>query len=196
MKKKSRDTDQQLLKSLRKGDLFAFDQLFAKYSKKLYYFAKGYLDSKEDAEGLVQEVFIKIWEKRKELKEHLSFNAYLYTITFNAIRKFFRKKAREKKYLESYLENFDGTHNEPAMDIEYKSLRELADKAIEKLPKRRKEIFILSRNEGLSNEEIASRLHISKNTVENQMTQALKFLREQLGKETILSILFYYLFIY
>ena len=75
------NTDQKLVESLKKGDWFAFDQLFAKYSKKLYYFAKNYLDSKEDAEGLVQEVFLKIWEKRKELKEHLSFNAYIYTIT-------------------------------------------------------------------------------------------------------------------
>ncbi|MEN8228870.1 MAG: sigma factor [Bacteroidota bacterium] len=65
MIKENRNTDQQLVKSLKKGDLFAFDQLFTKYSKKLYNFAKGYLDSKEDAEGLVQDVFLKIWEKRK-----------------------------------------------------------------------------------------------------------------------------------
>ncbi len=189
------NTDQKLVESLKKGDWFAFDQLFAKYSKKLYYFAKNYLDSKEDAEGLVQEVFLKIWEKRKELKEHLSFNAYIYTITYNAIRKHFRKKTREKKYLDSYLENFDETHNNTAMDIEYNNLRELANKAIEKLPEKRKMVFLLSRQEGFTNEEIANRLRISKNTVENQMTQALKFLKEQLGKETVFSILFYYLFI-
>ena len=196
MSKKNRNTDRQLVESLKKGDLFAFDQLFSKYSKKLYYFANGYLGSKEDTEGLVQEVFLKIWEKKKELKEHLSFNAFLYTITFNAIRKYFRKKAREKKYLDNYLENFDDTDNETVMDIEYNNLRELADKAIEKLPEKRKMIFLLSRHEGFTNEEIANRLQISKKTVENQMTQALKFLREQLGKETMLSILFYYLFIF
>ncbi len=196
MSEKANHTDRQLVESLKKGDLFAYDQLFAKYSKKLYYFAKSYLDSKEDAEGLVQEVFLKIWEKRKELKEHLSFNAYLYTVTYNAIRKYFRKKTREKKYLDNYFENFNETHNETVMDIEYNNLRELADKAIEKLPKKRKVIFLLSRNEGFTNEEIANHLHISKNTVENQMTQALRLLRQQLGKETILSILFYYLFIF
>ncbi len=92
-----KNADYELVKSLKKGDLFAFDQLFSKYSKKLYYFAKGYLGSKEDAEGLVQEVFLLVWDKRKELKEHLSFNAFLYTVTYNAIRKYFRKKAREKK---------------------------------------------------------------------------------------------------
>ena len=196
MSEETKNSDRLLVESLKKGDFSAFDQLFLKYSKKLYYFARSYLDSNEDAEGLVQEVFLKIWEKRKELKEHLSFNAYIYTVTFNAIRKYFRKKTREKKYYDSYLENFDGTHNETAMDIEYNNLRELADKATEELPEKRKAIFLLSRHEGLTNEEIASRLHISKNTVENQMTQALKFLREKLGQETILSILFYYLFIF
>ena len=196
MSDKDSNTDQRLVESLKKGDLFAFDQLFEKYSKKLYYFAKGYLDSKEDAEGLVQEVFLKIWEKRKELKEHLSFNAFLYTVTFNAIRKYFRKKTRERKYLDYYLENYDETHNETVVNIEYHNLRELADKAIEKLPEKRKMIYLLNRHEGFTNEEIANRLKISKKTVENQMTHALKFLREKLGKETMLSILFYYLFIF
>ena len=87
----------ELVKQLRKGDLAAFDSLFNTYNKKLFYFAKGYLKSTEDAEGLVQEVFIKIWENRSTLKEHLSFNSYLYTITYNSILKFFRKKGREKK---------------------------------------------------------------------------------------------------
>jgi RNA polymerase sigma-70 factor (ECF subfamily) len=191
-----KNTDYKLVKSLKKGDLFAFDQLFSKYSKKLYYFAKGYLGSKEDAEGLVQEVFLLVWNKRKELKEHLSFNAFLYTVTYNAIRKYFRKKARAKKYLDNFLEDYDGKHNKTIADIEYNNLQELANKAIEKLPEKRKLIFKLSRHEGLSNMEIAKRLDISKKTVENQIHSALKFLREQFGKETLFTLLFYYLFIF
>ena len=190
------NADYKLVKSLKKGDLYAFDQLFSKYSKRLYYFAKGYLGSKEDAEGLVQEVFLLVWDKRKELKEHLSFNAFLYTVTYNAIRKYFRKKAREKKYLDKFLEDYDGKHNKTVTDIEYNNLLELANKAIEKLPEKRKLIFQLSRHEGLTNLEIARRLNISKKTVENQIHSALKFLRKQFGKETLLTLLFYYLFIF
>ncbi len=190
------NADYKLVKSLKKGDLFAFDKLFSKYSKKLYYFAKGYLGSKEDAEGLVQEVFLMVWDKRKELKEHLSFNAFLYTVTYNAIRKYFRKKAREKKHLDKFLEDYDGTHNKMVTDIEYNNLLELANKAIEKLPEKRKIVFQLSRHKGLSNMEIAKRLDISKKTVENQIHSALKFLREQFGKETLFTLLFYYLFIF
>jgi len=63
------NTDTKLVESLKKGDLKAFNDLFAKYYKKLYYFAKGYLHSKEDAEGLVQEIFIKVWENRNDLKK-------------------------------------------------------------------------------------------------------------------------------
>ena len=190
------NADYRLVKSLKKGDLFAFDQLFSKYSKKLYYFAKSYLNSKEDAEELVQEVFLLVWRKRKELKEHLSFNAFLYTVTYNAIRKYFRKKAREKKYLDKFLEDYDGEYNKTVTDIEYNNLLELANKVIEKLPEKRKLIFQLSRHKGLTNMEIAKRLDISKKTVENQIHSALKFLREQFGKETLLTLLFYYLFIF
>ena len=191
-----KNADYKLVKSLKKGDLFAFDQLFSKYSKKLYYFAKGYLGSKEDTEGLVQEVFLLVWDKRKELKEHLSFNAFLYTVTYNAIRKYFRKKARAKKYLDKFLEDYDGKHNKLVADIECNNLLELANKAIEKLPEKRKLIFQLSRHKDLTNMEIARKLNISKKTVENQIHTALKFLRERFGKESIFTLLFYYLFIF
>ena len=66
-----KNVDYELVRSLKRGDLFAFDKLYSKYIKKLYYFAKGYLGSKEDAEGLVQEVFLLVWNKRKKLKEDL-----------------------------------------------------------------------------------------------------------------------------
>jgi len=191
-----KNADYELVKSLKKGDLFAFDKLYSKYSKKLYYFAKGYLGSKEDAEGLVQQVFLLIWSKRKELKEDFSFNAFIFTVTYNAIRKYFRKKARQKKYIDKFLEDYDGQYNKTVADIEYHNLQELAKIEVEKLSEKRKLIFELSRNEGLSNVEISKRLDISKKTVENQIHSALKFLREQFEKETLLTLLLYWLFIF
>lgn len=189
------NSDQKLVKSLQKGDIKAFDELFIKYNKKLYYFAKGYLGSNEDAEGLVQEVFIKIWEKREDLKEYMSFNSYIFTITYKSILKHFRSKGREKKYMDQFLSEFIDASNETSGEIEYNNLLELANKAIEKLPEKRKQVFRLSRYEGLTNLEIAKQLNISKRTVENHIHQALKFLREQFGKETMLTILFFSLFI-
>ena len=195
MIEKQINMDTQLVRALKKGDLNAFDQLFVKYNKKLYYFAKGYLGSAEDAEGLVQEVFIKIWEKREDLKEYLSFNSYIFTITYKAILKYFRSKSREKKYMDQFLSGFIDENNETSGEIEYNNLLELANNAIEKLPEKRKLVFKLSRHEGFTNLEISKQLRISKRTVENHIQQALKFLREQLGKETLLTILFFALFV-
>ena len=88
----------------------------------------------------------------------------------------------------------DETH-ETSKQAEYDSLLELAEQAIEKLPDKRKLVFKLSRYDGLSNKEIAGQLHLSKRTIENHIQQALKSLREQLGKELLFAILFYLLLI-
>ena len=88
----SNHNESQLVKSLSKGEIFAFNALYHEYSNRLYRFALGYLKSEEEAEELVQEVFFKIWEKRKELKEDLSFKSFLFTLAFNLIRKHFRTK--------------------------------------------------------------------------------------------------------
>ena len=98
MKGNPANIDAKLVESLKKGDVNAFNDLFAKYNKRLNYFAKGYLHSKEDTEGLVQEVFIKVWENPKELKQDLSFSAFLFTIAYNAILNHYKKKSREKKF--------------------------------------------------------------------------------------------------
>ncbi len=195
LSEKNKNTDQLLVKALRKGDFKAFETLFFKYNKKLYYFAKGHLGSREDAEGLVQEVFIKIWEKREDLNEYLSFNSYIFTITFKAILKHFRTKSREKKYMDQFFSDFIDESNETSVEVEYNNLLELANKAIEKLPEKRKLVYILSRKKGFTNQEIAEQLNISKRTVETHLQHALKFLREKLDKNSLFFLLFFYLFI-
>lgn len=195
MPEKNIHIDQPLVKALKKGDLNAFEELFFKYNKKLYYFAKGYLGSNEDAEGLVQEVFIKIWEKREDIKEYLSFNSYIFTITYKAILKHFRTKSREKKYLDQFLSDFRDESNETSIRVEYNNLLELANIAIEKLPAKRKLVYKLSRMEGLTNQEISQQLQISKRTVETHIQHALKFLRETINKDSLSVLLFFCLFI-
>lgn len=195
MRENAKNGDVEYVKALRKGDLNAFNKLFEKYNKKLYYFAKGYLRSAEDAEGLVQEVFIKIWESRANLKDHLSFNAFLFTITYNAVLKHFRKAGRERKHLEQALLYKEDFSDETSAPVEYSELLERTNSAIDKIPEKRREVFKLSRQSGLSNAEIAEQLQISKKTVENQLYQSLKFLREELKDESLLIILFFALFL-
>src|SRR5665647_947302 len=93
--------ESQLVHNLSKGNLLAFNTLYKNYSGRLYRFALGYLKSEDEAEELVQEVFTIIWEKRKDLKEELSFKSFLFTIAFNIIRKHFRTKVYLSEYLKT-----------------------------------------------------------------------------------------------
>jgi len=93
--------DQQLVQLLQKGNVAAFDSLFEVYSQRLFGFAFKYFKNETDAEELVQEVFVKVWENRQTLKSELSFRSYLFTIALNQIRKHFNKKATSLRYLES-----------------------------------------------------------------------------------------------
>ena len=188
-------SERRLLAKLKKGSLIAFDGLFDHYSNRLFYFAYGYLKSEADAEEIVQEVFMKVWERRTFIKEELSFKSYLFTIAYNAIQKQFIKRNYQREYCNSLLLSADETDNITVEGINYNSLKELVDSLVNQLPPRRKEVYIKSRNEGLSTKEIAQEMNISIKTVENQLTQALKFLKENLAHENLYGVLFFALFL-
>ena len=180
MKKLTIKNESLLVRNLSKGNILAFNTLYNEYSGRLYYFALRYLKTEALAEELVQEVFTKIWERRADLKEELSFKSFLFTIAFNIIKKYFRTKA----YLSEYLKT--GISTNPDMqttqEITYNSLYQNITELVNQLPDRRKEIFIKSRFEGCSIKEIAVELKISHKTVENQLTEALKFIRTNLRR--------------
>ncbi len=180
---------------LKKGSFSAFDHLFSVYRERLYTFAIGYLKVEEDAKELVQEVFVKVWENRHKLDEDRSFNSYLFTIAKNTILNYFRKKANEQNYLD-YIKEHTGLSVSPIEEkIEFSELQKEAHNLIGQLTPRQREIYRLSREKGLSNEEIARVLHISKKTVENQITLVMKYLREKLGQGSLIVLLFIILFL-
>lgn len=188
----SEPIESELVKALSKGEIKAFNELFQIYGNRIFRFALGYLKSEPDAEELVQDVFMKIWEKRSELKENLSFKAYIFTIAFNIIRKHFVKKALTTKYFEQQvIEDIDLT---TIQNIDFQSTKKAIDHLVDQLPPRRKEVFIKSRYEGCSIKEIAEELGTSPKTVENQLGEALKFIREHLCKDDLAGILFFMLF--
>ena len=192
MKHKTVENESLLVKSLSKGNLLAFNTLFREYGSRLYRFANGYLKSDAESEELVQEVFTIIWEKREGLKSGLSFKSYLFTIAFNIIRKHFRTKAYLSEYLKSGISS--DMDMQTSEKINYDSLHKYITELVNQLPARRKEIFIKSRFEGMSVKEIAEELKISHKTVENQLTDALKFIRTNLNRESLPVILFFVLF--
>jgi RNA polymerase sigma-70 factor (family 1) len=184
----SNHNESHLVRSLSKGEIFAFNALYHKYCNRIYRFALGYLKTEEEAEELVQEVFFKIWEKRKELKEDLSFKSFLFTIAFNLIRKHFRTKALISEYFRTVKK--DDSDLETSQNIVYNSLHQYISDLVDRLPERRKEIFLKSRFEGLSIKEIAEVLKINHKTVENQLTAALKFIRSNINEESIAFVIF------
>jgi len=184
--------DSFLVKELASGNVLAFNALFRKYGSRLYRFANGYLKSQEEAEELVQEVFTRIWEKRDDLKEELSFKSYLFTIAFNLIRKHFKTKVRISEYLKKGVSDLDSATTDK---VAYNLLNQYINELVNQLPDRRRIIFIKSRFEGLSIREIAEELKISHKTVENQLTAALKFIRTNLNKDGIFALLFFVLFV-
>ena len=182
-----------LVRDLSKGSMVAFNLLYKTYSKRLYRFAWRYLRSEKEAEELVQEVFAIIWEKRDTLNQELSFKSFLFTIAFNIIRKHFRSKAQLAKYLTTGLPG--DTDFQSADDTNFQSLYQYLLKLIDQLPERRREVFVKSRLEGLPNRKIADDMKISLKTVENHLSDAMRFLREHLNRESLPVILFYMLFL-
>lgn len=187
--------DKLIISKLKEGDVLSFDFIFKKYNKKVYYFAISYLKNKEEAEDVVQEVFMNLWKYRDQINEYYVFSKYLFKITYNATCKKFRKQASDKKQLEEVIKNIIMEDNSTNLEIEYNNLLETANLVIEKLPSRQKEIFLLSTKELLTNEQIALQLNISRKTVDNYLTMAKAFLRKSISDGQILSILFLWLFL-
>lgn len=182
--------DVELLDRLRQGDEGAFEQVYRKYGPWVYNFVYSLLYDKLLAEDLTQTVFLKIWEKRKTIDPELGLDAYLFAIARNLVYKETENKLQMGCQLDArncIVEDVD-SHIEEKIDAE--SLRSYIRHLIEQLPPVRKQIFCLSRYEHLQNKEIATRLSISEKTVENQITRALRFLRDKLSEDTHFLLLF------
>jgi len=184
-----------LIKLLNNGDIVAFDAIYARYCHRLYGFVIRYLKNKEDAEEIVQEVFLKIWENRQKINNYSSFDSFLFTIAYNSTISLLRKRVNEQKYVENLkLRQQVNIGTDLIDEIQFNELNEKVYSLLNQLTPRQKEIFRLSRKEGLTHEEIAKKLNISTNTVKNHLVAALAFLKSGLGNELIVNILFVCLF--
>jgi len=187
-------SDSELVEKLRKGNVEAFDAVFKKYGDRLFGFALKYLKSKEEAEELVQDVFLKIWENRGTLKKDTSLKSYLFTISYHDICKFFRKKQLQEKLKEEIGLTTDALVN-PDEQIDYQSTLEQIEKLIEQLPAKQKVIFEKSRKEGKSTREIAREMHLTPGTVDNHISAALKFIRRHISESNPALLLLFTLFL-
>jgi RNA polymerase sigma-70 factor (family 1) len=182
--------DTELVERLQKGDIEAFDLIYEKYSGRLYSFSLKYLRSKEEAEELIQSVFLKLWENYKNLKKESSFKSYLFTITYNEICKIFRKRNYQQKFINDSLYENPRSSFEIEEEIDYKSILDSVQQVVDKLPEMQKNIFLKSREEGKSAKEIAKEIGISPGTVDNYISKAMKSIRVRLRYENLPVLLY------
>ena len=157
-----------------------FEELFRSYYKMLCNIAQKFTGNLEAAEEIVQDIFVKLWEKKRYIEFEGSIGAYLVTAVKNSsfnyikhqkIKKNSENQVREENYPTVYYEADDSSTGE---------LNAIILNAISKLPEQRQKVFRLSRHEGLKYNEIAERMGLSVKTVEAQMCKALSFLRNEL----------------
>jgi RNA polymerase sigma-70 factor (family 1) len=195
MQDDSKHSEEKIIHRLRKGESSAFDEVYYQYSRNVYRFAYSFLKIRQDAEEVMQEVFLRVWRNRSTLNEYYSLKAYLFSISYNVIIDEFRKRLKDSKYKEFLVNRAELSNLDTENSVAFSELNERYTSAVEHLPEKRKKIYKLHREDGLSYKEIADKLNISPRTVENQISQALKYLRSKLGPETLSVILFYFMFI-
>lgn len=158
-----------------------FEKLYKLYYPKMFAFAKNYVPANEDAENIVQDVFLILWERKEEIEISFTLTTYLFTLVKNRCLNFLRHKLIEEEYNSQMKEELGfKLYALETFNYSYQSeeeLQEVIQRALDTLPERCREVFIKSRIEGLKYKEISDELGISVNTVENQMVTALKKLR-------------------
>jgi len=183
-------TEKELVNKLKEGDSFAFEVLFYKYRNKVKGFSVKLAPAQIDPEEIVQEVFVKVWIKKEFINPDKDFQSYLFSIAKHLVIDHLKSAVNRKLYFvgEHFQQDIladEGIENSITEDAEEK-----LQKLINEIPERRREIFRLSRFEGLSYKQIAERLNISENTVDSQIRNALNFLRKEIRKIVVLAFLY------
>ena len=178
----NKDNDTDLLRRLKSGNEQSFKQIYEKYHKSLFQVAKKYLRHSQLAEDAVHDVFIKLWNNRKRLDRSGSLKGFLFTATKNHVLNMLSKDKRKvKKHImlmyEKKVSNMSANNI-----IALAEYRELYQRAVDKLPPKRREVFKLRTDEGLTNQEVSQYLDVSIHTVKSQYYKASKFIREYVNE--------------
>ncbi|MGD8781998.1 MAG: RNA polymerase sigma-70 factor [Ignavibacteria bacterium] len=178
------------IQKIKNGDSDSFKELFFELAKPLIYFSNRIVKDYDEAENIVQDVFVSIWQNREKLDPSLKIKTYLYVAVKNRSLKFIRHENVKQDSFESLQEIYQNP-SDPDPETSYNELKSAIDSAIKSLPEKCRLIFEMNRFDKLSYKEIAKVLDISVKTVETQMGRALKSLRQQLAKFISLILFFW-----
>lgn len=170
--------EKDLLIRLSKGETDAFDALYNRHWNRVYKLSLAYLQSTTLAQDAVQDVFLKIWSKRAEMGDIKNFESFLLVVCRNHLISAFRKRVKnELTASRSVVETVEARDRHPHDLIDQKETNELINRVINGLPSQQQKIFMMSRHNGLTHEEIAFKLGIKKQTVKNHMVRAIHTLK-------------------
>lgn len=165
---------------LTEDSLPAFNGLFGRYWKKLYASAYIRLKDEDEAKDCVQEIFIGLWQRRKQLSLPESVDGYLYNAVKNRVINLLHARLIKEKHLGPYLESIAGCQEDDFNSMEAKELEAIIENEIARMPEQMRTVYLLSRRDHMSGQEIARHLDLSHQTVRNQITTALKRIRIRL----------------
>jgi RNA polymerase sigma-70 factor (ECF subfamily) len=192
MKGDTQLSDDELASLIQSDELVAFKEIYNRYWYKLYVFTNKRLRCKEASEEIVQNFFTKFWQNRNAIKINESLKAYLFSSISYLIINHLKKEALKNQYLQLSYIAFDEQLDNSTEDIVHlNDLKSIIDKELEKLPIRCRSVFELSRKGNKSNKEIARILNISEKTVENHITNAIRYLRANLKGSLLLVLLLF-----
>jgi RNA polymerase sigma-70 factor (family 1) len=181
MTENSHADHKEVIELLKQSDQKAFNTLFRLYSAKVYHFSYSYLKSTAEAEEIVQDTFIKIWEKRETINTAYSFSGFVFTVAHHLILNRIRKIRNENQCKAMLAKDGILIKNETEEKILHAELEKVQQAALTELPPRRKIIYQMIREDGMTYKQVAEQLNISVKTVESQMTEAIKHFRAKLS---------------
>lgn len=174
--------EDKIIRRIREGDIVQFESLFRSSYVPLVKYANKLLNDYDDAEEIVQDLFVRIWLDRNKINIESSLNGYLYKSVYNrCLHLIDHNKVVEKHKREAMVKQNELPQN-PVEIVQYKELNQRIIKILEKLPERCGMIFCMNRFEGLKYSEIAQKLSVSIKTVEASMGKALKLFRKELAE--------------
>jgi RNA polymerase sigma-70 factor, ECF subfamily len=181
--------EQYLIQGLINRDQVVYDFIFHYYYSGLCAFGEHITRSQDAAEDIVQELFINLWVRHRQIQITSSLKNYLFTSVKNRSLDYLKREQRKIFKLTKLAHESEPDENLSTLWFAEAELREIVDKSLLKLPPRCREIFELSRMKGMKNQDIAEKLHLSKRTVELQVSNALKLLRTEMAAFLPLHVL-------
>lgn len=184
-----RSNEREFFKLASRGDQEAFTKIYNHFEPKLFAFVNRMTRSSAASEEIIQELFIKLWTSGEKLAQIENPGAYVFSMAANLTLNYLKKIAREATLVQRLKRSSFASSNQTEEAVSFNESRSLVEQAVAQMPAQRKMVYLMSREQGLNNNEIAKAIKLSPNTVRNHLAEALRSLRLLFQKNVVLLLL-------